>query len=210
MRKRLALSLFFSLLAAMPYAHSQISSGASTQDQSSDCSDPVNAMSAACSSAQSQQFGLGNYGQFGNYGQTGESNIPSGAPLGSRGITTYNDLGLPTTATTPQNRNLQPLTTPAPPEQLTEFQKFIAGTTSEVLPIFGANLFSNVPSTFAPVDQIPVTPDYIIGPDDELRIRIWGQVNFNANVRVDRSGSIYLPQVGAVHVAGLPFSALYP
>jgi protein involved in polysaccharide export with SLBB domain len=54
----------------------------------------------------------------------------------------------------------------------------------------------------------PVPADYVIGPGDELRIRIWGQVNLTANERVDRSGEIYLPQVGPVHVAGLPFSAL--
>jgi protein involved in polysaccharide export with SLBB domain len=54
----------------------------------------------------------------------------------------------------------------------------------------------------------PVPSDYVLGPGDELRIRIWGQVNFQANVRVDRSGDIYLPQVGLTHVAGLPFLAL--
>jgi protein involved in polysaccharide export with SLBB domain len=206
MRKRLALSLFFSLLAAMPYAHSQTSSSDSSQGQNTDCSDPLNAMSSACSSDLSQQgqYGLGNYGQTG-IGQSGDRNVPSGAPFNTR---TYSDLGNPTTANQNPNRNLQPTTIPAPPEPLTDFQKFVAGTTGEVLPIFGASLFRNVPSTFAPVEQIPVTPDYIIGPDDELRIRVWGQVNFNADVRVDRSGSVYLPQVGAIHVAGLPFSAL--
>lgn len=207
MRKRLALSLFFSLLAAMPYAHSQNTTGEPTQGQSTtDCSDPVNAMSAACSQDLSQQgqYGLGNYGQP-NYGQTGERNVPAGAPLNTR---TYTDLGNATNPYANVNRNLLPTTVPAPPEPLTEFQKFVAATTGEVLPIFGASLFRNVPSTFAPVEQIPVTPDYIIGPDDELRIRVWGQVNFNADVRVDRSGSVYLPQVGAIHVAGLPFSSL--
>ncbi|HYK37559.1 SLBB domain-containing protein [Alloacidobacterium sp.] len=209
MRKRLALSLFFSLLAAVPHAHSQITSGEPTQDQgesATDCSDPVNAMSAACSSnlGQQGQYGLGNYGQPG-YGQTGERNVPAGAPLNTR---TYTDLGNATSAYANANRYVLPTTVPGPPEPLTEFQKFVAGTTGEVLPIFGASLFRNVPSTFAPVEQIPVTPDYIIGPDDELRIRVWGQVNFNADVRVDRSGSVYLPQIGAIHVAGLPFSAL--
>jgi protein involved in polysaccharide export with SLBB domain len=53
-----------------------------------------------------------------------------------------------------------------------------------------------------------VPSDYVIGPGDELRIRVWGQVSFPANVRVDRSGDIFLPQVGPVHVAGLPFSEL--
>ncbi|HEX4309155.1 MAG TPA: SLBB domain-containing protein [Acidobacteriaceae bacterium] len=95
-----------------------------------------------------------------------------------------------------------------PPEPLTEFQKFVASTTGQVLPIYGANLFRQVPSTFAPLDLSPVPPDYVIGPGDELRIRVWGQVNFRADTRVDRSGEIYLPQIGPVHVAGMPFSAL--
>src|SRR5215813_278165 len=208
MRKRLALSIFISLLAAIPYAHSQSTTDTNQlgqgQNQSSDCSDPMNAGSPSCSSDLNQQgqYGLGIYNQT-LPGQTGERNVPAGAPLSTR---TYTDLG--NTQNQNANRNQQPLTVPAPPEPLTEFQKFVAGTTGEVLPIFGANLFRNVPSTFAPVEQIPVTPDYIIGPDDELRIRVWGQVNFNADVRVDRSGSVYLPQVGAIHVAGLPFSSL--
>lgn len=97
---------------------------------------------------------------------------------------------------------------PLPPEPLTEFQKFVASTTGEVLPIYGANLFREVPSTFAPLDLTPVPPNYTIGPDDELRIHVWGQVNFRADVRVQRSGDIYLPQVGEIHVADLPASEL--
>jgi protein involved in polysaccharide export with SLBB domain len=95
-----------------------------------------------------------------------------------------------------------------PPEQLTEFQKFIASTTGQILPIYGAELFRGVPSTFAPLDMTPVPSNFVIGPDDELRVRVWGQVNFHANVRVARSGDVYLPQIGPIHVAGLPFSAL--
>ena len=95
-----------------------------------------------------------------------------------------------------------------PPEPLTEFQKFVAATTGQILHVYGADLFRNVPSTFAPDNLAPVTADYILGPDDELRIRIWGQVNYSGNLRVDRSGNIYLPEAGAVHVAGLQFSTL--
>lgn len=97
---------------------------------------------------------------------------------------------------------------PVQPEPLTEFQKFVASTTGQVLPIYGSELFRNVPSTFAPLNMTPVPSDYVIGPGDELRIRAWGQVNFQANLQVDRSGEVYLPQVGPVHVAGMPFSAL--
>jgi protein involved in polysaccharide export with SLBB domain len=95
-----------------------------------------------------------------------------------------------------------------PLEPLTEFQRFVLSTTGQILPIYGAGLFGIVPSTFAPLDMTPVPPDYVIGPGDELRIRVWGQVGFQSNVRVDRSGAIFLPQIGPVHVAGMPFSAL--
>ncbi|HEX4320001.1 MAG TPA: SLBB domain-containing protein [Acidobacteriaceae bacterium] len=97
---------------------------------------------------------------------------------------------------------------PLPAEPLTEFQKFVAATTGQLLPIYGAKLFRNVPSTFSPNDLAPVTSTYVIGPDDELRIRIWGQINYSGNLRVDRSGDVYLPQVGAISVAGLQFSSL--
>ncbi len=141
-----------------------------------------------------------------------EFNLPAGSQTLSPGAlpsgqlpgnVSYRDNG----TLTSQNRN-PALRTVLPPEPLTEFQKFVGSSTGQVLPIFGADLFRNVPSTFAPLDMTPVPPDYVIGPGDELRIRVWGQVNFNADLRVDRSGEIYLPQVGDVHVAGLPFSGL--
>ncbi len=56
----------------------------------------------------------------------------------------------------------------------TEFQKFVAATTGQLLPIYGVNLFRNVPSTFSPSNLAPATSGYVIGPDDELRVRIWG------------------------------------
>jgi polysaccharide export outer membrane protein len=95
-----------------------------------------------------------------------------------------------------------------PPEPPSEFQQFVTATTGQMLTIYGAKLFTTQPASFGPIDHGPAPGDLIIGPDDELRIRIWGQVNFSANLRVSREGEIYLPKVGAVHVAGLPFSAI--
>ncbi len=84
----------------------------------------------------------------------------------------------------------------------------VAATTGRRLPIFGASLFNNPPSTFAPVDDVNVGPGYIIGPGDELRLQLSGQINQQLNVVVDRTGAISLPGLGAVHVAGLPFGQL--
>lgn len=97
---------------------------------------------------------------------------------------------------------------PLPPETDTEFQQFVASSLGKRLPIFGQNLFRNVPSTFAPLDRVPVTPDYLIGPGDELLIRSWGQIDINYRAVVDRTGSIYLPRVGAISVAGLRYDQL--
>jgi protein involved in polysaccharide export with SLBB domain len=91
---------------------------------------------------------------------------------------------------------------------MSEFQQVVAGSTGRVLPIFGSDLFNTTPSTFAPVDNIPVTPDYLIGPGDEVRLQIWGQINQHGSFIVDRTGSISLPEVGTIHVAGLQFSQL--
>ncbi|HEY6250736.1 MAG TPA: SLBB domain-containing protein [Candidatus Angelobacter sp.] len=96
-----------------------------------------------------------------------------------------------------------------PPEPDIEFQQFVANSLGYRLPIFGQNLFENVPSTFAPLDYVPVTPDYLIGPGDELLIRGWGQIDItNYHAVVDRTGQIYLPTVGAISVAGMRYERL--
>lgn len=95
-----------------------------------------------------------------------------------------------------------------PPDPPTEFQRMVANSTGRMLPIYGAKLFRNTPTTFAPLDKVPVTPDYVIGPGDELLIQIWGQVTLNSRFTVDRTGNIYIPQVGTVRVTGLQFGQL--
>src|SRR5712692_6728499 len=84
-----------------------------------------------------------------------------------------------------------------------EFQQFVMQSTGRDLPIFGANLFRNVPSTFAPVENVPVTADYVIGPGDEIQIRAWGQIDVDFNAVVDRDGTISVPKVGVINVAGI-------
>ena len=95
-----------------------------------------------------------------------------------------------------------------PPDPVTDLQRLAKTSTGEQLPIFGRDLFQAVPSTFAPGDQIAVTPDYVIGPGDEILLRLWGPETFNSQLTVDRSGSIYIPKVGSIHVAGLRFDEL--
>ncbi len=90
----------------------------------------------------------------------------------------------------------------------TEFEQIVADTIGRTLPLFGRTLFLQPPSTFAPTDHTQIPGDYILGPDDELQIRIWGQINADIRVVVDRSGQIYIPRVGQISVAGVHYSDL--
>ena len=187
---QLGLLVLFVSLATAVYAQN-VNPGATQNPNELDCSDPLMASSSQCSGQNQQDL---------------NSNLslqvrPQATPANGN----YSDIEQLSRQTADRNQTQQPLPPPEPP---TEFQRFVTSTTGQSLPIYGANLFRSVPSTFAPLDMSPVPSDYVIGPGDELRIRVWGQVSFPANVRVDRSGNIFLPQVGPVHVAGLPFSEL--
>ena len=96
------------------------------------------------------------------------------------------------------------------PDPVTDMQRLAKTATGEMLPVFGRDLFQMVPSTFAPGDQLAVTSDYVIGPGDDILLRLWGPETFNSQLTVDRSGAIYIPKVGAIHVAGLRFDQLQP
>jgi protein involved in polysaccharide export with SLBB domain len=177
----------------------------SDSEQPPNCNDPANAAIPYCQGNSGQGIGNPQTSPLNGQQNPGSMYPPlAGATNPEGNSTTYQDNG---GASRPSGIRSSGFPA-APPEPLTEFQKFVAATTEQVLPIFGQDLFRGVPSTFAPVDQIPVTPDYVVGPGDQLRIRVWGKVNFNADVTVDRSGDVYVPQVGRIHVSGLPFAGL--
>jgi protein involved in polysaccharide export with SLBB domain len=73
---------------------------------------------------------------------------------------------------------------------------------------FGYSFFFQPPVSFLPVQAVPVGPDYIIGPGDSIKIIIWGSVQGEYNLTVNRSGQIDIPKVGVVHVSGLTFGQL--
>src|SRR6266571_4920566 len=75
---------------------------------------------------------------------------------------------------------------------------------------FGYDFFDVQATTFAPVLDVPVGPDYVIGPQDSLSVHVWNvpDQNFNRSyiVPVERDGMIVIPQVGAIPVGGLTYS----
>jgi protein involved in polysaccharide export with SLBB domain len=89
-----------------------------------------------------------------------------------------------------------------------EFQKFAEDATGRPLPVYGRQLFDEVPTTFAPLQNVPVPADYVLGPGDQMLIRAWGKIDLDSRVTVDRNGQINLPKVGTLTVAGLRYAQL--
>jgi polysaccharide export outer membrane protein len=104
--------------------------------------------------------------------------------------------------------NPQPQTIPLPPVVHSDFEKFVADAAGYYLPVYGRSLFTGAASTFAPMDGIPVPANYVIGPGDEIQLRVWGLVNSQIELTVDRNGQISMPKVGVLDVAGLQYSQL--
>ena len=75
---------------------------------------------------------------------------------------------------------------------------------------FGYDFFDTQATSFAPVPDAPVGPDYVIGPLDSLSIHIWNvpeqSLNRSYIVPVERDGTIVIPQIGTIPVGGLSFS----
>ena len=71
------------------------------------------------------------------------------------------------------------------------------------LSVFGSELFTSNSLVFEPNLRIPTPSGYILGPDDELIINVFGYSEKTYNVTVNEEGNIYIPQVGPVFVNGL-------
>ncbi|MEP7106638.1 MAG: SLBB domain-containing protein [Ferruginibacter sp.] len=69
--------------------------------------------------------------------------------------------------------------------------------------IFGSELFMSNSLVFEPNLRIATPAGYILGPDDELVINVFGFSERTYNVTVNEEGNIYIPQVGPIFVNGL-------
>jgi polysaccharide biosynthesis/export protein len=110
----------------------------------------------------------------------------------------------PNKRTAEEQRRLNPRS----PRPHTEFEQMVADSAGRPLAVFGQSLFAQAPETFAPINDVQVPSDYLIGPGDELRIHIWGQIEADLRTEVDRSGRIYIPKVGEVSVTGVRYGEL--
>ncbi len=96
----------------------------------------------------------------------------------------------------------QPTKVPSKLEQ--QYRVAYGSPLSGNLTQFGYNLFENASVKTSNL-AIP-SPDYLIGPGDKLRIRLWGaDVDAEFIGIVERDGSINVPKIGIIAIAGTPY-----
>jgi len=73
--------------------------------------------------------------------------------------------------------------------------------------IFGADLFRNSNLTFEPNLKLATPVNYIVGPDDQLDISVYGNSLANWKLNVSPDGNINIPGIGLLNVAGKTIEA---
>jgi len=76
---------------------------------------------------------------------------------------------------------------------------------TQALKPFGYDLFSGMPSTFAPATDVPVPSEYVIGPGDRIEVQLVGNTKARHSLVVGRDGRVNFPELGPIEVGGRRF-----
>ena len=74
------------------------------------------------------------------------------------------------------------------------------------LPLFGSDFFSTFQSTYMPINEPNLSSNYILDFGDIIEIQLIGQQNYADEFALKRDGSINLPDIGKISLAGLSMS----
>lgn len=77
---------------------------------------------------------------------------------------------------------------------------------NNALKVFGSNFFSSYQSSFAPVNELNFSSDYVLDVGDILNVETFGRFNTKKKVAIARDGSVNIPKVGQIKVAGMPYA----
>lgn len=69
--------------------------------------------------------------------------------------------------------------------------------------VFGREVFSRASTQFDPITSGPVDPAYRLGIGDALQLVVTGQVELAYQLELRRDGTVIIPQVGQIAIAGL-------
>lgn len=74
------------------------------------------------------------------------------------------------------------------------------------LELFGSNFFNTFQTSFMPINEPNPSEDYTLDKGDVLNIQVIGQENYIENFIINGNGSISVPDLGRINIAGLTLS----
>lgn len=148
---------------------------------------------------------------YGNLGTTGAGYYGSGSTSASGNRTTY-DLGNNPAAWLNARRARESVSPtqrlirrPNPYQEIPSLYDMYlqAAARPPAVERFGMQIFENGTRDLQAVPMdLPVGPDYVLGPGDGVSVDMWGAVSRRLRLIVDREGRLSLPEVGPLLVAG--------
>lgn len=78
---------------------------------------------------------------------------------------------------------------------------------SKPLQQFGYSFFRGTRG-FAPLTDVPVGSDYVLGTGDRINLSIWGSHEASLELEVNQNGDLVIPRIGTVRVAGVSYGQL--
>lgn len=73
--------------------------------------------------------------------------------------------------------------------------------------IFGSELYSNAALSFEPNMKLATPTNYILGPEDQILVSVYGVQEYSGNHQISPEGSVMIPNVGEVKLVGLTIEA---
>ncbi len=73
--------------------------------------------------------------------------------------------------------------------------------------IFGSELYTSVSPSFEPNMNMATPSNYVLGPDDQIQVSVYGVQEYNGDLLVSAEGNISVPNVGQIKVGGLSIEA---
>lgn len=73
------------------------------------------------------------------------------------------------------------------------------------LNLFGSSFFDSYQTSFAPINQQNFVSDYVIDIGDVLSVQTLGESGMSSKIPVSRDGTINIPDIGIIPVAGMPY-----
>jgi protein involved in polysaccharide export with SLBB domain len=127
-------------------------------------------------------------------GATPSSSTTSAAPTPNTGV--------PTAGTAASPQAPVPVGSPvvAPPPPATPLPPSPTATTGAKPIVFGSQMFSG---RFGAVTFSGFNPDYQLAVGDNVLVRLWGAIAYEAVQPIDAQGNIFIPNVGPVKVVGV-------